>query len=50
MMPKGFGKNYFSLAAIQAHVSQQKIVALYASTSTLSGKPLTIKITSPPAA
>lgn len=48
MMPKGFGKNYFSLAAIQAHVSQQKIVALYASTSTLSGKPLTIKITSPP--
>jgi hypothetical protein len=50
MMPKGFGKNYFSLAAIQAHVSQQKIVALYASTLTLSGKPLTIKITSPPTA
>ena len=48
MMPKGFGRNYFSLAAIQAHVSQQKVVALCASTSTLSGKPLTIKITSPP--
>jgi hypothetical protein len=50
MQPKGFGKNYFSLAAIQAHVSQQKIVAMFASTSTLSGKPLTIKITSPPSA
>jgi len=49
MQPKGFGKNYFSLAAIQAHVSQQKIVALGASTSTLSGKPLRIKINSPPA-
>jgi len=50
MRPLGFGKNYFSLAAIQAHVSQQKIVALCASSSTLGGKPLTIKITSPPAA
>ena len=49
MQPKGFGKNYFSLAAIQAHVSQQKIVALFSSTATLSGKPLTIQITSPPA-
>lgn len=49
MMPKGFGRNYFSLAAIQAYVSQQKVVALCASTSTLSGKPLTIKIASPPA-
>ncbi len=48
MSPKGFGKNYFSLAAIQAHVSQQKIVAMFSSTATLSGKPLTIKITSPP--
>ncbi|WP_294960587.1 hypothetical protein [Sulfurimonas sp.] len=50
MQPKGFGKNYFSLAAIQAYVSQQKIVASYSSSSTLSGKPLTIKIASPPAA
>ncbi|MDA3907874.1 MAG: hypothetical protein PF437_02180, partial [Sulfurimonas sp.] len=50
MQPKGFGKNYFSLAAIQAHVSQQKVVAMCASTSTLSGKPLTIKIASPPSA
>ncbi len=48
MQPKGFGKKYFSLAAIQAHVSQQKIVALCASSSTLSGKPLRIKINSPP--
>ncbi len=50
MSPLGFGKNYFSLAAIQAHVSQQKIVALSASTSTLSAKPLRIKINSPPPA
>jgi len=49
MNPKGFGKNYFSLAAIQAHVSQQKIIALYSSTLTLNGKPLHIKINSPPA-
>ncbi|MFT5835747.1 MAG: hypothetical protein ACI9RG_000640 [Sulfurimonas sp.] len=50
MQPKGFGKNYFSLAAIQAYVSQQKIVSSCSSSSTLSGKPLTIKIASPPAA
>ncbi len=49
MQPKGFGKNYFSLAAIQAHVSQLKIVALGASASTLNGRPLRIKINSPPA-
>ncbi|MEA2074079.1 MAG: hypothetical protein U9O86_10915 [Campylobacterota bacterium] len=48
-IPKGFGKNYFSLAAIQAYISLTKIVALGASLSTLSGKPLTIKIASPPA-
>ncbi|MEA3228849.1 MAG: hypothetical protein U9P38_07240 [Campylobacterota bacterium] len=46
--PKGFGKNYFSLVAIQAYVSLKKIVALSISTSTLAGKPLTIKINSPP--
>ena len=49
MQPLGFGKNYFSLAAIQAHASQQKIVALCASTQTLNQKPLTVKIASPPA-
>jgi len=49
MQPRGFGKKYFSLAAIQAYVSLQKIVASSSSTSTLNGKPLTIKITSPPA-
>ncbi|MEA1892976.1 MAG: hypothetical protein U9N33_09710 [Campylobacterota bacterium] len=48
MRPLGFGRNYFSLSAIQAHVSQQKIIALYASSLTLDGKPLRIKINSPP--
>jgi hypothetical protein len=48
-IPKGFGRNYFTLAAIQAYISLQKIVKLAASLGTLSGKPLTIKITSPPA-
>ena len=47
-IPKGFGKNYFSLAAIQAYISLLKIVALGSSVCTLSGKPLTIKIASPP--
>lgn len=49
MQPKGFGSYYFSLAAIQAHSSEQKLVAMFASASTLDGRPLTIKITSPPA-
>ncbi|WP_457749712.1 hypothetical protein [Sulfurimonas sp.] len=48
--PRGFGKNYFSLAAIQAYISLTKIVALSSSVCTLSGKPLVIKSTSPPAA
>lgn len=48
MMPKGFGKSYFSLAAIQAYISMQKIIALGASALTLSGKPLTLQINSPP--
>jgi len=47
-MPKGFGKNYFTLAAIQAYISMQKIIALCASASTLNSKPLRIKINSPP--
>ena len=47
--PKGFGKSYFSLMAIQAYVSFQKIIALSASLQTLNGKPLRIKINSPPA-
>lgn len=50
MIVKGFGRNYFSLVAIQAYVSLQKIVALCNSISTLSGKPLTIRIASPPSA
>ncbi len=48
MAPKGFGKNYFSLAAIQAYVSLCKIIAVCSSTLTLGGKPLRIKINSPP--
>ncbi|WP_193111043.1 hypothetical protein [Sulfurimonas paralvinellae] len=48
--PKGFGKNYFTLAAIQAYISLQKIVASSASVCTLNGKPLVIKIASPPSA
>jgi len=48
--PKGFGKNYFTLAAIQAYISMQKIVALGSSVCTLDGKPLKLKINSPPAA
>ncbi|MBT5935783.1 hypothetical protein [Sulfurimonas sp.] len=47
-IPKGFGKNYFSLAAIQAYISLTKIIAQGCSVYTLDGKPLTIKIASPP--
>ena len=49
MLPKGFGKGYFTLAAIQAYMSMQKIIAQFSSALTLSGKPLTLKINSPPA-
>jgi len=49
VIPKGFGKQYFSLVAIQAYISLKKISALSTSVCTLSGKPLTIKIASPPA-
>ncbi len=47
-LPKGFGKNYFNLAAIQAYISLKKIMALSASVCTLTTKPLRIVITSPP--
>jgi len=47
-IPKGFGKSYFSLVAIQAYASLKKISALSISVSTLDGKPLRIKINSPP--
>ncbi len=47
-LPKGFGKNYFNLAAIQAYMSLKKIMALSASVCTLTTKPLRIVITSPP--
>ena len=48
MLPKGFGKGYFTLAAIQAYISMQKIFALFSCALTLSGKPLTLQINSPP--
>ncbi|MEA3370838.1 MAG: hypothetical protein U9Q40_05815 [Campylobacterota bacterium] len=47
--PRGFAKNYFSLAAIQAYMSQKKIAALSISVCTLDGKPLRLQINSPPA-
>lgn len=49
MIPKGFGRKYFSLAAIQAYISLQKISASSVSICTLDGKPLKLKINSPPA-
>jgi hypothetical protein len=49
MIPKGFGKRYFSLAAIQAYISLQKISASSVSVCTLDGKPLKISNNSPPA-
>lgn len=49
MLPRGFGKSYFTLAAIQASASMQKIFAQFSCVLTLSGKPLTLQITSPPA-
>jgi len=49
MLPKGFGKGYFTLAAIQAYISMQKIFAQFSSVLTLSGKPLRLQINSPPA-
>ena len=47
---KGFGKVYFSLVAIQAFVSTMKIIAYLSAVRTCSGKPLKIKINSPPSA
>ena len=47
-IPKGFGKDYFSLAAIQAYISLQKIIAAISSVCTLSGKPIRLQINSPP--
>ncbi|WP_455757334.1 hypothetical protein [Sulfurimonas sp.] len=48
MLPKGFGKSYFTLAAIQAYISVQKLIAQFSSALTLSGKPLVLQINSPP--
>ncbi len=45
---KGFGKVYFSLVAIQAFVSTMKIIAKFSAVATCDGKPLLIKINSPP--
>jgi hypothetical protein len=50
MIPKGFGKRYFSLAAIQAYISLQKISAQSVSICTLKGKHLKVKNNSPPSA
>ncbi|MDQ7060511.1 MAG: hypothetical protein Q9M43_05045 [Sulfurimonas sp.] len=47
-MPKGFRKSYFTLAAIQAFMSMLKIIAQFSCALTLSGKPLTLQINSPP--
>ncbi|WP_297442688.1 hypothetical protein [Sulfurimonas sp.] len=47
-LPLGFGKNYFCLAAIQAYISLVKIIALSSAIITLDGKPLRLKINSPP--
>ena len=47
-IPKGFGKNYFSLQAIQAYVSLLKIFAVLSRISTLDGKPLRLNNNSPP--
>ena len=49
MVPKGFARKYFCLAAIQAYMSLKKLSALSVSVCTLDGKPLRIKINSPPA-
>ena len=46
--PKGFGKNYFNLAAIQAYMSLKKIIAISSSVCTLTTQPLRIVIASPP--
>jgi len=48
MKIKGFGKNYFSLSAIQASVSTIKLIALFSTISTCDSRPLTLKINSPP--
>jgi len=47
-LPKGFGKNYFSLASIQAYMSLKNILAISSSVFTLTTKPIRITITSPP--
>ncbi len=48
MKIKGFGRNYFSLMAIQATVSTVKLIALFSSIRTCDERPLTLKINSPP--
>jgi len=48
MKIKGFGRSYFSLVAIQAYVSTMKLIALFSAVATCDGRPLTLKINSPP--
>jgi len=45
---RGFGRNYFSLKAIMANVSTIKLIALFSTISTCDGRPLNLKINSPP--
>ncbi len=48
-IPKGFGRDYFTLAAMQAYSSWKKIAALFSAVFALDGKPpLKTKINSPP--
>ena len=49
MKVKGFGKNYFSLVAIQAYVSTIKLIALFSVIANIcNNRPLVLKINSPP--
>jgi hypothetical protein len=48
MRLKGFGKNYFSLMAIQAYVSTEKLTALFSTIASCSGSPLRVSINAPP--
>ena len=47
-IPKGFGRTYFSLQAIQAYVSLLKIFAILSAVSFLDSTPHTLKNNSPP--
>jgi len=48
MKIRGFGRDYFSLVAIQAMVATIKLIALFSTIATCDGRPLTLQINSPP--